>query len=416
MFLPIGDDQDHDVVPWVNRGLLAANALVFVLACLPHPSPGVIADYALNPADLRPLQFLTHMFLHADLFHVAFNLVFLWTFGRLVEERLGSSGYAGLYLLSGLGSAGLHLLAERSPAPALGASGAVAGAIGAALVFCPRARVKVLYWFIFVGVAHVAVSLWALLWVASQVFFAALGRGSTAYWGHLGGFATGFATAWIVREFAARRLQARGKPLESRELRRPFQPAEDDDLVLLDESIDAFAVVYLDAPPSGAPRSGVLARGLPRAEADVRRRELGPAAALIADQSANHPAAPRPVDSASWDERGLRLRAGADVVPFPWSAARLVVEASVGAERVLDVYLSRTAAFRVAARLGVALTRVDPLRRQEEVSSFEALVKSFEERQGGPLPGGAFEDAGALADYAFRAWHLARAGRRVPRA
>ena len=214
MFIPIGDDQEHERTPWANRALLAANALAFVLFCLPRPSERVIWDFALNPSELRPLQFLTHLFLHGDLLHVAGNLLFLWTFGRLVEERLGPAGHLALYLLGGLGSAGLHLLAEADPAPALGASGAVAGMIGACLVFCPRAHIKVFYWFFFVGVALVPVALWALIWVATQVLFAAIDRGSTAYWGHLGGFAAGFGAAWILREAAARRLKPRDPPLE----------------------------------------------------------------------------------------------------------------------------------------------------------------------------------------------------------
>lgn len=417
MFIPIGDDQEHERTPWVNRALLAANAVVFVLACLPHPSPRVIADFALNPAALRPVQFLTHLFLHVDLWHVAGNLVFLWTFGRLVEERLGSPGHAALYLFSGLGSAALHLIAEPDPAPALGASGAVAGMIGACLVFCPRARVKVLYWFFIVGVAEVALSLWALLWVASQVLMAGLGRGATAYWGHLGGFATGYATAWILREIAARRIKPRGAPLEprEREVRRPFQAGEDDDAVFLDDTIDAFAVVYLEAPPEGAPKSGVLARRLPRADADAKRRELGVPAALIADQPANDPPAVKEVESASWDERLIRFRTGPDVVPLPWTAPCLVIEAAIGDARFLDVYVTRSAAYRLPGRPGIGLTRVDPARRQEEASTLEGLARVFEERRGAPCAGGRFEDPGQYADYVFRAWHLARAGRPVNR-
>jgi membrane associated rhomboid family serine protease len=413
VFLPIGDDQDHDRTPWVNRALLAANAAVFLLA-----SPRVVREFALTPGHLQPLQFLTHLFLHVDLWHVAGNLVFLWTFGRLVEERLGSPGYAGLYLLSGLGSASLHLLAERNPGPVVGASGAVAGMIGACLVFCPRAHVKVLYWFFFVGVAQVAISVWALLWVASQVLFAAIGKGTTAYWGHLGGFGAGFAAAWVLRELAARRIRRRGPPLEPRErdVRRPFKLTEDDDPVFLDDSVDAFAVVYLEAPPEGAPRTGVLARRLPRAEADLRRRELGTSAALIADQPANDPPVPQPVDSASWDDRMVRFRVGADVVPLPWSSIGLVVDAAVGAERFLDVFVSRTRTYRVPARLGVGLTRVDPARRQEETATLEELAKAFEERRGMACAGGRFDDPRPYADYVFRAWHLARAGRAVHRA
>lgn len=413
MFLPIGDDQEHERTPWANRALLAANALAFVAFCLPRPGERLVWDFALNPSELRPLQFLTHLFLHADLFHVAGNLLFLWTFGRLVEERLGAAGYLALYLLSGLGSAGLHLLAESNPAPALGASGAVAGMIGACLVFCPRAHVKVLYWFFFVGVALVPLSLWALLWVAAQVLFAALDRGATAYWGHLGGFAAGFGAAWILREAAARRLKPRAPPLEPRETRRPFQAGEEEELAFLDESVDAFALVLLDAPRDGQPRSGVLARRIPRKEADARVAALGAPAALIADQAANAPPEPRAVESVSWDERQVRVRIGAEMRVLPWSAPALWVDVELAGERFLDILVSRGVAYRVPERPGVALTRVDPARRQEESARLADLIAAA--GRSATLAGGRFESAAELEDYVFRAWHLARAGRPVSR-
>ncbi len=416
MFLPIGDDQEHERTPWVNRVLLAANVVVFLLACLPNPSKPVLARYALNPGAFEPLQLLTHLFLHGDAIHLLGNLLFLWIFGRLVEERLGSPGYAGLYFASGLGAVGLHVLAQPGPAYLLGSSGAISGAIGACLVFCPRAHVKVLYWFFFTGgTALLGITLWALLWVVEQVFFASRGMGSTAYWAHLGGFGTGFSLAWVIREVAARRLKPREAPLEPRVSRRSFSTTADDDAVFLDDSIDAYAVVCLESPSAGAPASGVLARGLPRAEAESRRKEWGAAAALIADQAANFPSTPRPVDSVSWDDRLVRFRVGPDMVPVPWTAAGLVVVADLGTERFLDVYVSRTSAFRIPARPGVSLTQVDPARRTEEASTVDGLAKAFEMRRGAACAGGRFADAASFEDYVFRAWHLSRAGKPVHR-
>jgi membrane associated rhomboid family serine protease len=418
VFLPIGDDQDHDRTPWVNRALLAANAAVFVLVCLPRPAPATVESWALNPEALRPVQWLTHMFLHGDPIHVLGNLLFLWIFGRLVEERLGSAGYAALYLASGLGAAGLHLAVVRDGGPLLGSSGAISGAIGACLVFCPRAHVKVLYWLFFTaGTSYIALSLWALLWVVEQVFFASQGMGTTAYWAHLGGFITGFSAAWVIRETAARLHPPRGAPIESRDRdpRRPFAAPVDDDAVFLDDAIDAYAVVDLETPPDEAPETGVVARGLPRAQAEAKRRDLGRPAALIADQAANLPPSPRPVDSVSWDDRLVRFRVGLEVIPLPWTSASLVVHAELGTERFLDVLVSRSSAFRVAARPGMLLTKVDPARRQEESSTLDELATSFEQRRGTPCAGGRFKDAAAYADYVFRAWHLARAGRPVGR-
>ena len=417
MFLPIGDDQDHDRVPWVNRALLAANVAVFLLACLPHPQPATVEAWALNSVDPRPVQWITHLFLHADAIHLLGNLLFLWIFGRLVEERLGAPGYAALYLASGLGAAGLHLAVVPGEARLLGSSGAISGALGACLVFCPRAHVKVLYWiFIAAGTSFVPITLWGLLWVVEQVFFASRGMGAVAYWAHLGGFATGFSAAWVIREIAGRRLRRREAPLESRDTRRPFgAAAPDDDVAFLDDAIDAYAVVYLDAPPAGAPASGVVLRARPRAEAEARRTSLGAPAALIADQAANHPAAPREVESASWDDRLVRLRAGTDAIPLPWSSIALAVQGELGGRTFLDLFASRTAAYRVIGKPGVILTRIDPARRLEASAALDDLARAVEERRGVPCAGGRFADEASYADYVFRAWHLARAGRPVAR-
>lgn len=410
MFLPIGDDQDHERTPWVTRALIAANAAVFLLICMPQPSMALLLRHGLNPAALRPEQFFTHLFLHLDLFHLLGNLLFLWIFGRLVEERLGSPGMALLYLGSGLGSAGLHLWLERPPGVAAGASGAVSGMIGACLIFCPRARIKVVYWFFLIGTALVPVAVWALVWAGLQIL-GSMGRSSTAYWGHLGCFAAGAAAAWAIRELAARRGRRREPPLESRDPRRAFAAVSDDEDVFLDASVDAFALVYLEEIPEGAARTGVVARGLPRTAADALRKELRAPAALIADQEANHPPAPKAVDAASWDGRVLRLRVGTEVATLPWGAPALVVDARVGESRFIDVLLTRTAAFRIPEKPGVGLTRVDPERRQEEASTLGGLAKAFEERRA--VAGGDFEDEASYADYVFRAWHLARAGRPV---
>jgi membrane associated rhomboid family serine protease len=418
VFLPIGDDQDHDHPPWATRVLIAANVIAFLLFCMPHPKPGILERYALHPGDPDPVQLISHMFLHGSLIHLLGNLLFLWIFGRLVEERLGWAGWAGFYFLSGLGSAATDLIVgAHGDIPSIGSSGAVSGAIGAVLVFCPRANIKVVYWFFLVGTAMVPVAFWVLLWIVEQAFFASQDIGNVNYWAHLGGFATGFAAAWTAREVAARLRRPREAPLEPRggPERRPFGGPADDELPL-DDAVDAYALVYLGAPAADADerarRTGVLLRGRPRAEAEERRRSLGGTVALVADQAANHPAEPKPADSLSWDDRSLRVRVGTEAVPVAWSAPRLVVLAELGGERWIDVFLSRTAAYRIAARPGVALTRVDPKQRQEQSATLDDLAKAFEERRGFPSAGGRFDDVAQYADYLFRAWNLARAGRR----
>ena len=135
MFLPIGDDQDHDRPPWVTRALLAANIAAFLAAGLPGPRDAVVDAWALNAADPRPAQWLTHLFLHGDPIHLLGNLLFLWIFGRLVEERLGAPGTLALFFASGIAGAAAHQAVAPGPGPLLGSSGAISGILGACLVF-----------------------------------------------------------------------------------------------------------------------------------------------------------------------------------------------------------------------------------------------------------------------------------------
>src|SRR5438552_4740974 len=148
MFLPIGDDQEHERSPFITYSLIAANILAFLLFCaVPERLAAAIEVAAFVPARPRPLTLLTSMFLHADLLHLGGNMVFLWIFGRLTEERIGRFAFALFFPVCGIAASFLHAATTPIPeAPILGASGAVSGAVGAALILCPRAKIKVLYW------------------------------------------------------------------------------------------------------------------------------------------------------------------------------------------------------------------------------------------------------------------------------
>jgi membrane associated rhomboid family serine protease len=168
----------------------------------------------LVPANPTPTAFLTHLFVHADPLHLLFNMVFLWAVGGLLELAWGEAPFAGFYLASGIAAALTHAaLNSSSMDPAIGASGAVAGLMGAfavtqgrqpmrlALVamlsFSPR--IHFLSWpaWVFLG-----------LWLLEQVFYALLTANMSsgiAFGAHLGGFAFGAAAG----------------PLLSRAVRRP---------------------------------------------------------------------------------------------------------------------------------------------------------------------------------------------------
>lgn len=236
--------------PVVTWALVGACALVFGVQWLVGPS--MVERYGLVPQLLvsrgeSPVRLLGSMFLHGDLLHLLGNLYFLKVFGDNVEDRLGRGWYLGFYLASGLGASGLYVaLSASSTAPAIGASGAIAGALGAYLVFFPRARVRLVPVLsvaasVIVGalffsgpypalsaVVVIAVLLCGLpalalysrgsdlallrpvqlramyylpLWFLWQVVSAARGTGGVAWWAHIGGFVTGMALAKVLAAF-----------------------------------------------------------------------------------------------------------------------------------------------------------------------------------------------------------------------
>ncbi|MBN9392225.1 MAG: rhomboid family intramembrane serine protease [Chloroflexi bacterium] len=207
--LPIHDENnERPAVPFINYGLILINILVFVyqLSLSPDAMNNFILQYSTVPADISHFQnlqtLLTSQFLHGSFLHIGGNMLYLWIFGDNVEGRLGHLGYLVFYLVAGV-IAGLAqvVVAPNSTVPSLGASGAVAGVLGAYLVMFPRVRVNT---FIFLGIfffltrlsAMVVIGFWAVLQffngftqITNQT--AQTGEGGVAYFAHIGGFITG---------------------------------------------------------------------------------------------------------------------------------------------------------------------------------------------------------------------------------
>lgn len=156
------------------------------------------AEVGLSATDLTP--FITNMFLHGGLFHIATNLWTLWIFGPALEDRLGRTRFTILYVVAGIAASIMHAVFNAtSPIPALGASGAIAGVIAAYAVRFPYAWIKVLaliviFPIVFYLPALVFAGLWFLMQVlqgTSQLFLPALGQ-NVAWWAHIGGFLAGW--------------------------------------------------------------------------------------------------------------------------------------------------------------------------------------------------------------------------------
>src|ERR1700689_4220369 len=227
--IPLRDDQPTFSTPFVNYFLIALNIVIFLwewslgtqnhralnsflfqFGVVPHHMLAVLSGQSSDPIVAGILPLFTSMFLHGSFLHVAGNMLFLWIFGDNVEDHLGHFNYLVFYLLSGVAAAIAHILLNlNSRLPTVGASGAIAGVMGAYFILYPRARV--LTWF-FVFVLWIPA--WIVLgyWFVLQFFAGAAtlsmgpGRdvGGVAFWAHVGGFLSGMLMIKIFPERARR--------------------------------------------------------------------------------------------------------------------------------------------------------------------------------------------------------------------
>lgn len=213
LFLPIGDVNPRERTPVVNYTLVAANVAVFLAFGLGPHYDRVVEEYGFTPARPELPDAFTSMFLHADFFHVGGNMLFLWIVGDNVEDKLGHFRYLVLYLTTGLAAIGAHwLLAAGSPVPCIGASGAIAGMLGAYVYLFPHSRIRFWYLILFgivrTGVTEIA-AIWAIgFWFGEQLLLQ-LAQMSTramtgvAYAAHVGGFLFGLLMAVMLHQLGA---------------------------------------------------------------------------------------------------------------------------------------------------------------------------------------------------------------------
>jgi len=209
--IPIRDDAPHYTTPWVNYFLIALNTVVFLfeLSMGPHALNALLSSFGLVPANLTSalragayaaalLPFLTSMFMHAGWLHIIFNMWWLWIFGDNVEDWLGHFPYLLFYLLSGLAASLVHVLFNLgTQVPSVGASGAIAGVMGAYFLLFPSARVLTFVFVFFTWLpAWLILGYWFVLQFLSgaATSIASGGQGSSggiAVWAHVGGFLAG---------------------------------------------------------------------------------------------------------------------------------------------------------------------------------------------------------------------------------
>ena len=254
--IPLKDNVAADRFPLVTLALIVANFVVYILAirhggsfisgptlpevvkygtipyALTHPGhhcgivhtiqgagiacqgqPGVRGAPPSSSYISSWQTIFTGMFMHASIIHIGGNMLFLWIFGNNVEDALGRVKYLAFYIVSGIAALALQVaVAPNSTAPTLGASGAIAGVLGAYIVLYPRARVLTLVIIIFFFTV-IEIPAWVMLgvWFAIQAAFGATGLttasgagGGVAYFAHIGGFVFGFL---VIRLLVKRRKQ-----------------------------------------------------------------------------------------------------------------------------------------------------------------------------------------------------------------
>jgi membrane associated rhomboid family serine protease len=225
--IPLADENfGRRSFPWVTVGLIVTCVIVFIYQLSLGSAGGdqfvyrwgVIPREIMTGTDLPPyntlpvfVTLITSMFMHGGFAHIAVNMLFLWIFGDNIEDAMGHFRYLFFYLLTGIIAAFSQIaISPHSTVPSLGASGAIAGVMGAYIVLFPRGRV---YTLILVRVvklpAILVIGIWALLQFLTG--FGSLGStgaasGGVAYFAHIGGFVSGVL---LVKLFQQRRTSNR---------------------------------------------------------------------------------------------------------------------------------------------------------------------------------------------------------------
>jgi membrane associated rhomboid family serine protease len=208
MFIPLKDLNPRRTYPVINTLLILSNVIVFLyqLTMTPRQYQAFELVNATIPNHIRLalnghgsleaafLPILTSMFMHGGLLHIAGNMLFLWIFGDNVEDYFGHLPYLLFYLVCGIGSGLAHIVFNyHSSLPALGASGAISGVMGAYIILYPRAQVLTLVFIFFIPIpAFIILGYWFLLQFAAGVStVGASATGGVAWWAHIGGFLMG---------------------------------------------------------------------------------------------------------------------------------------------------------------------------------------------------------------------------------
>ncbi|UCD70603.1 MAG: rhomboid family intramembrane serine protease [Syntrophobacterales bacterium] len=237
--IPIRDTIQSKTYPIIRNTIIGINVIVFLwqlgqgpdlksifnlygMVPIRYSDPGISGQFTFLQ---QLVPFFSYMFLHGGFLHLLGNMWFLYIFGDNVEDRLGASRFLAFYILSGMAAALIHLTTNwNSPLPTIGASGAIAGVMGAYFLLFPRSRVLTMVpIFIFPLLFELPAVFFLGYWVVIQFLYASLSHGQAggvAWWAHIGGFIFGLATIKLFLTFPrsgisqrlTRSLQRRSTP------------------------------------------------------------------------------------------------------------------------------------------------------------------------------------------------------------
>ena len=206
--LPLGDENPTRLTPIINWTIIAASIITFLWQTSRGESYFIftLVNYGLTPARILNGNglhtFITNMFLHGGWSHLLGNMLFLTIFGDNIEDCCGHIRYLAFYIASGVTASALWMLtAWNSPYPAVGASGAISGVLGAYFILYPNVRIRTLmgvgfFWRVIRVPAYVMIGLWFLY----QLILASIPLNTgVAYWAHIGGFIAGMALSKIIK-------------------------------------------------------------------------------------------------------------------------------------------------------------------------------------------------------------------------
>lgn len=235
--IPLKDENPHPpgFKPIVTMLLIAANTVVFIFevavtgqffdftnsnafamfyswGAVPNCVTGAeqsLIDFGAGPIsipcpDVQYVSLISSIFMHGGLIHFGGNMLFLWVFGDNIEQRFGKIKYLGIYLMWGVVAGLVHIYGDPlSPIPAVGASGAISGILGAYLVLYPRARILTLIGYFFIHIqARWFLPFWLIIQNLLPYFIGGFGvaGGGVAYLAHIGGFVIGLVTAYVYKK------------------------------------------------------------------------------------------------------------------------------------------------------------------------------------------------------------------------